>query len=1039
MVRDIGTASRGFLPATRKETALWLIEKLAPDSAPNNLSLTFTVSGELDRAILHAALTVVFTRYDALRSVFVSTGPNIVRYVLSPQEMPVEIEDLSADADRALVDFVTRAFGFDGRPMLRAGLLSGPDGQTICLAFHHLIYDVISGAVLLADLAEAYNRLADGRDAGTRLREHVPVFVEPEPSAPSVEFWRRQLADFDPGALDLACGTPGSGPATLRAGKIDLELAPRTRAALQRLTRDLRAPEAVVMLAAYAVLLAAHGVGPDMTIGSPVDVRPRHGPGVVGNHTNVLPRRIRVDGAAGFRGLVSQVRGTFFDAMKHAAVPEENLPELVPGATGSWQHRLCRHLFNYFPGRGGGQICLAGRPGRLTKVENGYSKYDLEFLVLSAPDVLRVTARYSTDKLAEADATALLHRYEELLQTFARDGGVDTPTGPIPVWCATDRAVIGRANQTAGPVAPATVLEAVFENVRRTPLAVAVVHGDRETTYRQLWDCAERTRSALLEAGVAAGTVVAIAARRGAELLGAALGIWLAGGAYLPVDVEHPEQRTRHVLTDSGTRIVLADDPAALPADLDVPVLPLQPASTTEQTGEPTLAHVPDREDAAYLIYTSGSSGAPKGTWIAHRSLSNIAVDYVERLRVTPRDVTLWLATFAFDIVNLELYVPLWSGGRIAVAPDAARADGLALVAAIDQYEPSIIQATPTTWRAVLDRVGSRLGGRRIVTGGEMVPLPVAQRLLDAGCEVHHAYGPTETTTYSTWGVLPRRLGERLDIGVPIRNTRVMVAGPGGRALPIGVRGELWIAGDGVTLGYHQRPELNAQQFGDSPDLGRFYRTGDMGRWTADGTLEIFGRADRQIKLRGNRIDLGEVEGALLSHPHVAAAAVIVAGDRSSDGRLVAFIQPTPGAGDPAADMWEHARQSLPRVAIPAQFIVVDVLPTNANEKVDYLALTRMAQAGTVDGGNTAAMSPAEPDDELVSAVLKIWRDLLQREDLDVDSNFFMNGGHSLLGAQLLKRVEDTLGAVLRLADLFDAPTPAGLAKTVRRTGAGQA
>ena len=669
-------------------------------------------------------------------------------------------------------------------------------------------------------------------------------------------------------------------------------------------------------------------------------------------------------------------------------------------------------------------------------VENGYTQYDLEFLVLSAPDVLRVTARYSTDELAEADADALLHRYEELLQTFAQDGGVDVPTGSIPVWCATDRAVIGRANQTAGPVAPGSVLEAVFENVHRTPRAVAVIDGDRETTYRQLWDCAERTRSVLLEAGAGAGTVVAIAARRGAELLGAALGIWLAGGAYLPVDTEHPEQRTRHVLTDSGTRIVLADDPAALPADLDVPVLPLPPASTTGQTGEPTLAHVPDREDAAYLIYTSGSSGTPKGTWIAHRSLSNIAVDYVERLRMTPRDVTLWLATFAFDIVNLELYVPLWSGGRIAVAPDAARADGLALAAAIDRCDPSIIQATPTTWRAVLDRVESRLAGRRIVTGGEMVPVPVAQRLLDAGCEVHHAYGPTETTTYSTWGVLPRRLGERLDIGVPIRNTRVMVAGPDGRALPIGVRGELCIAGDGVTLGYHQRPELNAQQFGDSPGLGRFYRTGDMGRWTADGTLEIFGRADRQIKLRGNRIDLGEVESVLLSHPHVAAAAVIVAGDRSSGGRLVAFIQPTPGAGDPAAHMWEHARQSLPRVAIPAQFIVVDVLPANANEKVDYLALAAMTQAGTVDGENTAATSPAEPDDELVSAVLKLWRDLLQREDLDVDSNFFTNGGHSLLGAQLLKRVEDTLGAVLRLADLFEAPTPAGLAKTVRRTGA---
>ena len=858
-------------------------------------------------------------------------------------------------------------------------------------------------------------------------------------SAPSVEFWRRQLADLDTGSLDLACGTLGSAPVTLRAGRIDLELAPHTRAALQWLTRELGAPEAVVLLAAYAVLLAAHGVGPDMAICSPVDVRPRHDTGAVGNHTNVLPLRIRVDSAAGFRSLVRRVHGTFRDTVKHAAVPEKDLAELVPGAAGSWQHRLGRYLFDYLPGSGGDQISLAGRPATLTMVENGYSTYDLEFLVLSAPDAARVTARYSTDKLTEADATALLHRYEELLQTFARDGAADAPTGPIPVWCAADRAVIGHANQTAGPVTPATVVEAVFENVRRTPLAVAVVDGDRETTYRQLWDCAERTRSALLEAGVTAGAIVAIAARRGAELLGAVLGIWLAGGAYLPVDAGHPEQRRRHLLTDSGTRIVLADDPAAVPADLDLPVLPLQTVSDAcEQTGEPALAHVPDREDAAYLIYTSGSSGTPKGTWIAHRSLSNATVDYVDRLRATPRDVTLSLTTLAFDMANLELYVPLWSGGRIAIAPDAARADGLALLAAIDRYDPGIIQATPTTWRAVLDRVGSRLGGRRIVTGGEMMPAGLAQRLLDAGCEVHNGYGPTETTTFATWGVLPRRLGERVGIGVPIRNTRVMVAGPDGRALPVGVRGELRIAGDGVALGYHQRAELNAQQFGDDPDLGRFYRTGDIGRWRADGTLEIFGRADRQIKLRGNRIELGEVESALLSHPDVAAAAVIVAGDRSSDGRLVAFIQPVPGADDPAGQLWEHACHSLPRAAIPAQFIVIDVLPTNANEKVDYLSLTRMAQAGTADGGNAAATSPTDTDNEVVRAVLKLWRDLLHREDLDSGSNFFTNGGHSLLGAQLLKRVEDTLGTVLRLADLFEAPTPAGLAETIRRMEAEQ-
>jgi amino acid adenylation domain-containing protein len=844
------------------------------------------------------------------------------------------------------------------------------------------------------------------------------------------EFWRGQLAGLDPAALDLACGPPGFGPATAAAGAIEKDLAPDARAALRRLTRDLRAPEAIVMLAAYALLLAAHGVGPDMTIGSPVYAGPPRDADAGGGHATVLPLRIRLDGAAGFRSLVGQVHGTFRDALEHAAVPEQSLAELM----GSGRRRRCRHLFSH-------------GSGQLTTAEDGPAGHDLEFLALSAPDVLRVTARYSAGKLAQADAVALLRRYEELLRTLARDGGADGPTGSIPVWCATDRAVIARANQTAGPVAPATVLEAAFANVRRDPQAVAVVDGERQTTYRQLWDCAERTRSVLAGAGVAAGSVVAIAARRGAELVGAVLGAWLAGAAYLAIDIEHPELRKRHLLTDSGTRVVLTDDPAVLPADLDVRVLPLPSASDTSgPAGEPALARVPGGEDPAYLIYTSGSTGTPKGTWIGHRSLSNMAMDFTQRLHATPGEVTLWLSSLTFDIVNLELFVPLWSGGRIAVAPDAARADPMALRDAIDSCQPGIIQATPTTWRVVLDQVASRLGGRRIVTGGEILPPSLAQRLLDAGCEVHHAYGPTETTAYSTWSVLPRRLTGRLDIGVPIRNTRVMVAGPDGRALPVGVRGELWIAGHGVALGYHQRPVQNDHHFGHHPALGRFYRSGDMGRWNADGRLEIFGRSDRQVKLRGNRIELAEVEAALLSHPDVAAAAVILAGER-----LVAFIEPAPGAGDPAPRMWEHASRSLPRAAIPARFTVVDALPRNASEKVDYPALARMARDAAAGPGNTAAgtgetaggsagrgsagSASPPPADELVSALLGLWRDQLQRDDLDADSNFFTSGGHSLLGAQLLKRAQETLGARLRLADLFDAPTPAGLAETMRVTG----
>jgi acyl-coenzyme A synthetase/AMP-(fatty) acid ligase/acyl carrier protein len=348
----------------------------------------------------------------------------------------------------------------------------------------------------------------------------------------------------------------------------------------------------------------------------------------------------------------------------------------------------------------------------------------------------------------------------------------------------------------------------------------------------------------------------------------------------------------------------------------------------------------------------------------------------------------------------------------------------------IERYQPGIIQATPTTWRLVLDDVADHLAGRRVVIGAEPVPVTLARRLLATGCEVHHAYGPTETTTWATWGVLPPDLGDRLDIGKPIWNTQVMVVGQDGRELPIGVRGELWVAGDGVALGYHGRPELNAERFGEHPTYGRYYRSGDVGRWRADGTLELFGRADRQIKLRGNRIELGEIEATLLGHPQVKAAAAIVVGDRSADGRLVAFVESTLDT-DISDDLWEYARAELPHSAIPQDFIVVDALPTNANEKVDYLALDLMASSSQV--GRSGADTGPEPADELVKSLVELWRRLLGRDDVTAEANFFTHGGHSLLGARLVQEVEETMGVTVKLVDLFSAPTPASLAEHIRR------
>nr|AFV71306.1 PyrB [Streptomyces rugosporus] len=1015
--------------ATRKEESLWLLERLVPDSAANNLALAFQVNGELDPAALRAALELLVRRHEVLRTVYVAAGARLLKGVVPAGGFAVEVstgELAGEDVDRALRPFVGLPFALDGRPLLRAGVFRHPGGDVACLAFHHLIYDIISGTTLFDELMTAYDAAAAVAEPPPELTAEVAAFHEPEPSEESVAYWRERMADFDSAALDLWCGAEDPPVPTLTGDHLAHQLGDAAVAAVRSLPRETRAPESVVLMAAFDLLLAAHGAGPDLTVGTPVSVRPRETPGLVGHHTNVLPIRVTVEPGESFRTLVRRTRDSYFAALAHADVAVDSIADLSPRTGSSWRNRLCRHLFNYYPSLEYKAHRTAGLDVSPIVVENGYSKFDLEFFVASSPSAIRITARYSTEKLSRDEVEALVRRYEELLVTLARDP--DAELGGLRVWNRADHAVIGAANATARSFSPADVAQAVHGHARRTPGAVAVEDGERTVTYGQLWHAATETRERLAEAGIGPGDVVAIAAPRGPEVTAAVLGVWLAGAAYLPIDPEHPAQRIGFLLEDSAARGVFT--PGPLPVGIDALRLPMPLFAAGPPAPGPFPGEI-DPESPAYLIYTSGSTGRPKGALLPHRAISNIAADYTVRLGLTPADVTLWMTTFAFDMANLEHYVPLYSGGRIAIAPDEARTDGKVLRALIERHDPKVVQATPTTLRMVLDEVAPLLEGRHVVTGAEVVPVPLAQRLRDTGCHVHHAYGPTETTTWCTWGPLPEELGERLDVGVPIWNTQVFVLAPDGRELPIGVRGEVCIAGSGVALGYHGLPALNAERFGDHPEYGRFYRSGDLGRWRADGTLELFGRADRQVKLRGNRIELGEIEATLLTHPKVRAVAAVVVGDRSGDGRLVAFVQPDAG-DDLTDDLWEHARAHLPTSAIPQDFLLVADLPTTANEKVDYLELERMAAfARPAAGGESAE---AGPDDEIEAYLVTLWRRLLDHPSVTAESNFFTHGGHSLLGAQLLQHLEEERGTSVKLAELFAAPTPRSLAAHIRAT-----
>lgn len=1021
--------------AGRKEEALWMLDQLVPDSGVNNLAVAVSADGELGDWEIEQAVAQLLERHEVLRTVFRATEVGLLRQVLGPREITVALDQYDVteqDLEERLTAYVGRRFTMDGSPLLRAARFRTASGDVLCLAVHHLNFDALSTVVLTEELVAFYNAASEGLAPPPELTGAAPIHVETAPTERSLAYWREHLAGFDPAGLDLWCEEPEPPHPALTGDQVRARLSPAAYDAVRELARTLRAPEAVILFAAYGLLLSRHGAGEDVVVGAPVSLRTPSSERAVGYHINTVPLRLRVEPGVSFAELVVQARGTFLAAIIHRDVPVEAIMPDFRGTSASWRNPIFKHLFNYVPDDADAVYDMGGVRAERRMVENGFSKFDLEFFVVSTPGALDVRAVFYTEVFARADVAAMVERFDALLVTLGRRR--DEPLAALPVLGVSDEAVIDAANATARQPVIGSVPAAIAARATGDPDAVAIHDGAREVTYGQLWAAAERTRTMLLAARVGRGDVVALMGRRGPELAGAVLGTWLAGAAYLPIDPAHPRQRIVHQLDDSGAEVVIADPGTEVPAAPGRVVL--APAAVEDGPAPDAVTPIDSAgDDPAYLIYTSGSTGRPKGTWITHRALANLIEHFAGELRAGPGTSALWLTTFSFDISALELFLPLVAGGHLVVAPDAARTDGAVLIETLRRHPVDIVQATPTTWRVVADEAGAALAGVRVLSGGEGLPAGLARRLVRAAGEVWNVYGPTETTIWSTSARLTDPDAETVHVGVPIANTEVFLADPHGLELGVGLRGELCIAGDGVAIGYHRRPELTAERFGVHPRYGPFYRTGDLARWRPDGTLEVLGRMDRQVKLRGNRIELGEIESVLVEHPGVEAAAVLVRG--GADGTLVAFVV----GADPAAtdhdDLWRHATQLLPRAAVPQEFIAVDRFPTTGNDKVDYPALTRIAEDSHRRSHESAEVVLS--GDPVVDQLIGLWQDLLGHADVHAGSNFFMAGGHSLLAAQLVQKVESRLHVRLALADVFANPTPSALAQGVRAAHAGLA
>ncbi|MER5640646.1 condensation domain-containing protein [Kitasatospora sp. NPDC002227] len=936
---------RENLQVTRKEEAMWLLERLVPGSNVNNVpGATVRVEGRLDQQLVLASVNALLRRHPVLRTVYHADATALRKSVLSPEqaELPLLARTLSDDELTAVLqEFVVRTFPLDGTPLVRLALFSTETADVLCLAVHHLVFDSTSSTVFLEELAHVYDLAAGGQDLAAVPVEEVPAFEERRPDERSLAFWKAQLDGFDPDSGELWLGSRPGGSGTLAGDHVTHSLSAEASAVLRGAQRALRAPDAVVLLAAYFLLLARHGAGPDFAVGLPVNIRDQKVQRTIGYHVNILPLRTSVDLSLGFKDFVRQVRDAFLEAVAHADAPVDVLLADAPRIEATWRSALFRHVFNFLPGRGTREYRIGGMPGRLEIVETGSSKFDLEFLIVPIGEGYEVKAIYSTDVHSAQEVELLLHRYDELLTGLGTTP--ELPLAAVPAWSAADRAVLDAAGAPAadGP----GLVPSLAARVAATPEAVAVQEPGRPVTYRQLWQAALATRAQLATHGVGAADTVGLCGRPGAALVSAALGVWLAGGSYRVLDADAVDPDVKLVLAENGDgdRLPLID-----PAEAGFP--------------EP-LTSTPDPASEAFGRLT-------------HRHVA-VALSHFSELLAAPVDA-LWRSPLAAESALLEVWLPLATGGRI-ILPGDGLADTLAA------HPGALLQASATEWWQLLGAVEGRLLDRPAVVTGAAPSRALAERLLSAGARTHAVRG--------WWGAAtaPERMF------IPLPGVRAQVTAPDGSALPLGVRGELLVGTDSALA-----------------------PTGLLARWTRDGGLEVLGELDRRLRRKGGAVQPEQIEELLAEHPAVAAAAVLeLAGQQ-----LTALVQRVPGLrqDDPqlVAELQDLAHARLPHAAVPDRIAVLAALPTTPDGSLDHAALPAAAAAALDAAGDT--------DGEHLPLLVTLWRELIGRPELDAEANFFTSGGHSLLAAQLVQKIEERTAVRLRLADAFEHPTPTALA-----------
>jgi amino acid adenylation domain-containing protein len=1066
----------GSAPLSFAQERLWFLEQLEPGTAVYNICRASRLIGQLNLSALEASLNEIVRRHEVLRSAIRVTDGRPVQIVHAPFKLKISFADLQPMADREreqeisirIQDAAHTPFDFSDGRFLRAALLRVCDDEhVLILTTHHLMADAWSMGILTHELWSLYESQAKGEPARlpnlsvqySNYAVWQREWLQGEVLEQQLSYWREQLKDSRP-TLDLPTDRPRPRRQSFRGATIAIVIPDTLTTAINRLSQRERVTPYMMLLAVFNVLLYRYTRQEDIIVGSPIANR-QYGEidTLIGYFVNTFVLRTHISGSLMFKDLLRHVRDVCLGAYAHQDLPFEKLVTELNLERSLSHNPLFQVMFvlQNAPTRSGNASNIKIDP---IAVDTRTAKFDLTLALREREGRLIGFFEYSTDLFDRSTIERMAGHFQTLLQGIVANSDERISNMPILTEPERNRLLLECNDTKANYPKYKYIHELYEEQVKRTPEAIAVSFDRQQLTYREMNTRANQLAHYLRGLGVGSEELVGVCIERSLEMVVALLGILKAGGAYLPLDPDYPKERLRFMLEDAKVRVVVTQEKhLAICSQSGLSRQPtcvlLDPAGTVvahERAANPWNEN--RTETLAYVIYTSGSSGQPKGVKVNHHSVVNLFYATQSKLGFDKTDVWTGFHSYAFDFSVWEIWGCLLSGGRLVIVPLQLTRSPDGFLELLSRERVTVLNQTPTAISQLVERMSvdsdiPDLNLRLIICGGELLTPTLATSLLKWGIPLWNFYGPTETTVWSTIHEITLTDANDLfvSIGRPLANTKIYILDPELQLVPIGVPGEICISGAGLARGYLNNPELTAQKFVPNPfEKGkRLYKTGDLARYLTNGNIQFLGRLDNQVKVRGYRVELGEIEATLRQHAAIEEAVVVLWDDASEKDartnnlgsettssapicRMIAYIV-SADQNLSIAEVRAFLREKLPEYMMPSTFLFLDSLPVSANGKIDRQALP--VPKDLRSGLEYVRAEPRTPIEEMLA---EIWKEVLKLDSVSVNANFFELGGHSLLAIQIISRVRDTFDKDVSIHAMFEMPTIAGLASSLENT-----